>query len=513
MDFMRSAKGSQPMSDFEASKEMVSRDPFFALAKRYISTDEETILSRQALFSDILKIEGLSDFLIALSEKMMVYAPLTLSASKTPSAEESLHRILYPTAYTELVTFLFDGLSPFRSRLSSESMKQLYEAAKHDIESAEFKRIQSYYEKNFGKLRSVNSVTVGVNLDALYRPTEAGILSLNETPFKSGDLFDRIIKLDFEKDGFHCIAPLTVIDQKLGYQESQLLNQAVLKAMGRVLDSGLHFVGNRSLRCVKEKLAAYVERLDTLSFVAEAIKRMRVFQEKKIPLCFPTVSPDRAFRFRSLYAPSLCRLRDKKEIVPNTVDLEHNVCCYLLTGPNSGGKTVFLKSLADAQSYFQLGMPIPAKEASLPICDAIFYASAEEQAKSGAVGRFEKECIRLSEVLKSMSENSLVLIDEAFTATSSSEALPIAESFLSELCKIGGKCVFVTHYHELCDGRSQMADRGERIGYLHTEAQGNNRTYAVRSGKAAFGSYAQSIARKYGLIAKEISVINRNDQT
>ena len=66
--------------------------------------------------------------------------------------------------------------------------------AQSDIESDEYKRIKRYYDKNAERLRSVKSVTIGVNLNALYQPKEAGIISLNKEEFKSGDLLDRIIK-------------------------------------------------------------------------------------------------------------------------------------------------------------------------------------------------------------------------------------------------------------------------------------------------------------------------------
>ncbi len=372
--------------------------------------------------------------------------------------------------------------------------------AKNDMEHDEYKHLVRYYEKNCDKLRSINSVTIGVNLDAMYQPKEVGILSLNKEEFKSGDLLDRIFRLDFERDEFHCIAPLTVIDKKLGFQESQQVNYALLKAMGSVLNSGLHHSGSRFLKYVKKRLASYCELQESLSFVVEAIKQIRIFQEKNIPLCFPKVSRDRSFQVVSLYDNELCRKKDKKEIVPNTVHLKNDVCCYLLTGPNSGGKTIFINSLAAAQYYFQLGMPVPAKEASLPVCDAIFKISVEEQANVNLLGRFEKECISLSEVLSRFTENSLALIDEAFTSTSAAEAVPIAANFIYELCKTGGKCVFITHHHELCEAQPKIKECGEKIDYLHVKAQGEHRTYAVQNGKSESNSYAQDIAKRYGLL-------------
>ena len=499
MDFMFLNKIEQTIVDFDVKSEIVSKDKFFERAKKYISTDSETLLYRQSLFYDILKISGLSDFFKTLSEKLTEYEPL-MKYSQAANTEEKLHSILYPTVYIELVKFIYESLSSLKSSITAESLKQLYTLAQNDIESDEYKRIERYYEKNNERLRSVNSVTIGVNLNALYQPKEAGIISLNKEEFKSGDLLDRIIKLDFEKDKYHCIAPITVIDKKLGFQESQQVNYAFLKAIGKVLDSGLHHCSTRALNYIKVRLAKYFEFFDSLNFVVEAINRIEIFKEKNIPLCFPKISTNRELSVVSLYDNALCRAKDKKNIVPNTITLENSVCCYILTGPNSGGKTVFINSLAAAQYYFQLGMPIPAKEATLPICDAIYKISVEEQANVNLVGRFEKECISLSNVLKQFTENSLALIDEAFTSTSSAEAVPIAANFISELCKIGGKCVFITHHHELCETEPKIAECGEKIGYLHTEAYGDRRTYAIQNGKVESGSYAQSIAKKYGLI-------------
>ena len=82
------------------------------------------------------------------------------------------------------------------------------------------------------------------------------------------------------------------------------------------------------------------------------------------------------------------------------------------------------------------------------------------------------------------------------------EALPIAVGVIRKLCKIGGTVIFVTHYHELCEDPAMFAPCGEAIGYLHTEAKGEKRDYAVKLGRGARGSYAQSIAERYHLMAE-----------
>ena len=501
MDFLYLNQESASCPRALASGELLSGDPFLERWRRHITTDEACIRHRQALFSDVLAMEGLSDFLFSLFEKLTEYAPL-LWQKQAVGAEEPMHCLLYPMVYIELIGMIEEGLSPFMANVSSEPLKSLYASAKGDRKSREYAMVKKYYEQNAKALRSVHSVTVGINLDALYRPKEAGILSLNEEEFRSGDLLDRIIKLDFSKDDFHCLAPITVIDKGLGFRESQQVNYAFLKAMEKVLDHGISHVVRRTLRFVRERLTGYFEYMESLGFVVDGIKQIQTFRKKNIPLCFPKVSVDRSFRLSALYDSTLCIAKDKGDVVPNSVCLEGGKSCYLLTGPNSGGKTVFIRSLAAAQCYFQLGLPIPAKEGEMPVCDAIRMICADQSEKTTLGGRFEKECKALSALLGAHTPNSLVLIDEALTSTSPTEALPIAVGVIRKLCKIGGTVIFVTHYHELCEDPAMFAPCGEAIGYLHTEAKGEKRDYAVKLGRGARGSYAQSIAERYHLMAE-----------
>ena len=500
MDFMFLSSSEQTVLNFDARSEIISKDRFFDRAKKYISTDPQTLRYRQSLFHDLLKFEEISSFLSSFSERLKDYASLMQEQPSAKDGEQKMHNILVPTVYVELSQFIHDSLAPHMKAVKSDAIKALFSLVDGDMASDEYKCLSQFYEKNAEKLRAVSSVTIGVNLNAVLEPKEAGLVSINSEQYKSGDLLDRILRMDFEKDEFHCLAPLVTLDKKLGYQDSQRVNFALLRAMSQVMNSSLAHCSSRCLRYAQKKLTVYYEMADSLAFVIEAVKRLGIYKDKGIPLCFPKISMDKSMHFVSLYDDGLCQIKPKDEIVPNTITLDADVCCYVLSGPNSGGKTVFLDSVAVAQYYFQLGMPIPAKEASLPICDAIFKVTVEEQANATLVGRFEKECITLSEVLGQFTEKSLALIDEAFTSTSAAEAVPIAANFIYKLCNAGGKCIFITHHHELCDGQPKIELCGEKVGYLHTQATGERRTFTVHEGKADSGSYAQSIAKKYGLI-------------
>ena len=132
--FLNLNREKQTVIDFDVRSEIVSKDKFFERAKRYISIDEKTLLYRQNLFSDILKIKGLSEFLISLSEKLTEYAPL-MKPGQASNREEKLRNVLYPTVYIELVRFIYETLSAIHGNITSESLKNLYELAKSDMAS------------------------------------------------------------------------------------------------------------------------------------------------------------------------------------------------------------------------------------------------------------------------------------------------------------------------------------------------------------------------------------------
>ena len=478
----------------------VSDAEFFGRHRKYLTAHKDTLYYRQALFRDILSVRGLGDFLIALHGKLTEYAPLMKRPSYSHAEDEKIHRILYPTAYTALVRMIYDTLCPMMGDITAASIKNLFAQAEADANSPEFRQLEAYYRQNTPSLREVRSITVGINLDALYRPKEAGIIALHREEYRSGDLLDRILRLDFARDDFHCIAPLTRIDSKLGFGESQQVNYAFLKAMGQVLDSGLSHCGKRLLRYTREHIAPYFSLLESLTFVVDAIKQLSSLWENDIPMCFPNISEDGNTRILSLYDDTFARSIGRKKTVPNNICFAKDVNCYLLTGPNSGGKTVFLRAVASAQCYFQLGMPIPAKEAELSLFDGIFRMSAETPIAADTAGRFERECMVLAEILEQFDEKCLLLMDETFTATAPEEALPLAAGFIARLCEKGGKCVFVTHLHALQETLPQLAAFHNQVDYLHAEVQGERRTYSIRSGRAEAHSGAREIARKYGLL-------------
>ena len=88
-------------------------------------------------------------------------------------------------------------------------------------------------------MREIKSVTIGVNLDAQLRPAEAGVLSINPEAFKSGDVLEKILRLNFKDDEYTCIANLVPFGKKQSENQKTALSLAFNSAINDVYKSSL----------------------------------------------------------------------------------------------------------------------------------------------------------------------------------------------------------------------------------------------------------------------------------
>lgn len=143
-------------------------------------------------------------------------------------------------------------------------------------------------------------------------------------------------------------------------------------------------------------------------------------------------------------------------LVQNDIAFDENARIYILTGANSGGKSIFTMAVGIAQCLFQCGIPVPARKATMTICDLIQPYLPISDSKSNPVsmmkdssGRLEIEIKTVMNIIESSTVNSLVLMDEVFTSTSEAGAVELAKSVLKKLGQVGCKCIFTTHLHRL----------------------------------------------------------------
>jgi DNA mismatch repair protein MutS2 len=197
-------------------------------------------------------------------------------------------------------------------------------------------------------------------------------------------------------------------------------------------------------------------------------------------------------------------LLDPATAVPIDLELD-GLRALVISGPNTGGKTVALKTLGLSVLLHQSGLRVPALEASLPIFDDVLVEIGDQQSIAMSLSSFAAHVRNLIAILEAATPRSLVLIDEPASGTDPVEGAALAQALLERFARQARLTVATTHYAELKEWASSAEDAANAATAIHPAT--HEPEYRLALGRAGT-SHALQTAERLGLDAAVVARAN-----
>ena len=206
----------------------------------------------------------------------------------------------------------------------------------------------------------------------------------------------------------------------------------------------------------------------------------------------PTLNKDGYVNIRSGRHP----LIDKHKVVPVSLALGKEDKMLLITGPNTGGKTVTLKLVGLFTLMAMSGLFVPAKQADIAIFDGVYSDIGDEQSIQQSLSTFSSHIKNTIGILDVITSDSLVLFDELGAGTDPGEGAALAVSIAEHLLKVGCKSLITSHFNDLKE--FALVTKGVVAASMEFNSETFSPTFKLVMG-AIGASNALAIARKLGL--------------
>lgn len=499
-----------------------------------VTDDPDVIRYRCDVFDDFVRLPQLRETMKELVKKLADLRDIERfqKDQEASSLWSLINRLREIDDYVSCITMMKSTLESLDIR--SEGMLTLKQIVTDISVESNFDELKLDIDETLEKARSLKSITIGVNLDAMLRPRTAGVLSLNDTKFSDVGLMRRFVNFASRKDGLHegtdvsgfryfhpsnyrttvhnskdDLPPGVDIETLTGDDQ---LSEAIKRPVTEMLRGTVNDIKSTLRRYINVSGYSLISLMPEILFYVRWAELIDKIREQGMPVCKPEILPtqERDCSFRDLYNLKLAIKNvqgDSINIITNDIEFNDDHRIFILTGPNRGGKTIFTQAYGLAMLLALLGIYVPASSAAISPCDNIFTHFPADENDTVDLGRLGEESKRLSEIFEAATERSVMLLNESLATTSVTEGLFIAKDVVKAMRFLGVRCIFNTHMHDLARGVEDInseVEGGSRAASLVTGIHDGERSFKVSLLPPQGISYAKDIAVKYGISFQQI---------
>ena len=242
----------------------------------------------------------------------------------------------------------------------------------------------------------------------------------------------------------------------------------------------------------------FASAIESVAYIDELVSFMNYRKKMAHPTVIPEIenSSHHYFTARDLRNP--IKAIDDANFVANDVNLDGTRVTFI-TGPNSGGKTTYCKTIVQSQILGQIGAPVVASSAKMSLADRIAYQAPSFDSLNDPEGRFGTELKVTKDIFYAVTPKSLAILDEIAEGTTTHEKMTLSVDILNGFYAKANNTLLVTHSYELVE---RFKEQG--IGqYLQVEFKDELPTHRIVDGISK-DSHALRVARKIGFAPEHI---------